>query len=124
MAKILIVDDSSFQRRTIRRVLAQADYEIIEASDGAEAMQLISQHNPDCILTDLIMPGTDGIAVLEALRDQHSHIPIIVVTADIQSTTRQRCLELGAVGFIQKPVDEAEVCAAVQRAVQAGDGLA
>ena len=124
MAKILIVDDSSFQRRTIRRALAQADHEVIEASDGAEAMQLIAHHHPDCILTDLIMPGTDGFAVLEALRDQHSHIPIIVITADIQSTTRQRCLELGAVGFIQKPVDEAEVRAAVQRAVQAGDGLA
>jgi CheY-like chemotaxis protein len=124
MAKILIVDDSSFQRRTIRRALAQADHEIIEASDGAEAMQLIALHAPDCVLTDLIMPGTDGFAVLEALRDQHSHIPIIVITADIQSTTRQRCLELGAVGFIQKPVDEAEVRAAVQRAVQAGDGLA
>lgn len=120
MTKILIVDDSSFQRRTIRRALAHEDYEIIEAGDGAEAMQLIARHAPDCILTDLIMPGTDGFAVLEAMRDQHSHIPIVVITADIQGTTRQRCLELGATDFIQKPINEADVRAAVRRAVQSG----
>jgi CheY-like chemotaxis protein len=121
VTKILIVDDSSFQRRTIRRALAQEGYQIIEAGDGAQAMQIIASEAPDCILTDLIMPGTDGFAVLEALRDRHSHVPIIVVTADIQGTTRQRCLELGAAGFIQKPINEADVRAAVQRAIQQPD---
>jgi CheY-like chemotaxis protein len=117
MTRILIVDDSSFQRRTIRRALAQAGYQITEATDGEQALKLIANEAPDCVLTDLIMPGTDGFAVLEALRSQHNPVPVIVISADIQGTTRQKCLDMGAAGFIQKPVNEEDVRAAVRNAL-------
>jgi len=116
--KILIVDDSSFQRRTIRRALAQPDYQIIEASNGRQAMQLVTEEAPDCILTDLIMPDMDGLMALKAWRDAGLTIPVIVVTADIQESTRQECIQLGAWAFINKPVKEDEVRKAVERALK------
>jgi len=116
--KILIVDDSSFQRRTIRRALAQPDYQIIEASNGRQAMQLVTEEAPDCILTDLIMPDMDGLMALKAWRDAGLTIPVIVVTADIQESTRQECIQLGACAFINKPVKEDEVRKAVERALK------
>lgn len=118
MPKILIVDDSSFQRRTIRRALAQPDYQIIEASNGRQAMQLVTEEAPDCILTDLIMPDMDGLMALKAWRDAGLTIPVIVVTADIQESTRQECIQLGAWAFINKPVKEDEVRKAVERALK------
>lgn len=118
MPKILIVDDSSFQRRTIRRALAEAGYQIIEASNGRQAMQLVAAEAPDCILTDLIMPDMDGLTALETWHKEGLTIPVIVVTADIQESTRQECRRLGAWAFINKPIKEDEVRQAVERALR------
>lgn len=118
MPKILIVDDSSFQRRTIRRALAQPGYQIVEASNGRQAMQLVSDEAPDCILTDLIMPDMDGLSALKAWQDAGLTTPVIVVTADIQESTRQECIKLGAWAFVNKPIKEDEVRKAVERALR------
>ncbi|GAB1544848.1 hypothetical protein NUACC21_75240 [Scytonema sp. NUACC21] len=109
MALILIVDDAAFTRRMIRKSLVAAGYEILEASNGQEGLEMAAVHNPDCMLIDLLMPGMDGFAVLEALRDLQSTIPVIVISADIQENVKQRCLELGAAGFINKPPKEEEL---------------
>ena len=122
MARILIVEDSGYQRMKILRVLKAEGHETLEAGDGQAGLEMAATHAPDCILLDLIMPQTGGLAVLEALRDQGAKIPVIVFTADIQETTRKQCFELGAIGFINKPVKENELRNAISSALGSQEG--
>lgn len=103
MAKILIVDDSSFARMRISHMLQEGGHNTVEAADGREGVAMAQQERPDCILTDLLMPEMDGISLLLALRELGSTLPIIVLTADIQESKRKQCQELGAAGFLPKP---------------------
>ncbi|MDP8218082.1 MAG: response regulator [Candidatus Theseobacter exili] len=123
MTKILIVDDSAFQRTHLSDILKKDGYELLEASKGKEALRIIKTQSPDCVLLDLIMPES-GIEVLEAMQEQDLKIPVIVVTADIQETTRQKCLELGAAGFINKPTfsNEDKLRKLVSRVLEPDEG--
>ncbi len=114
MTTILIADDSAFQRKNIRRALQQDGYTILEASNGREALEMVDTNPIDCILLDLIMPQEDGLSVLTALRDRGLAIPVLVITADVQTSTRQQCLDLGAAAVINKPQDGAELRATIQ----------
>jgi threonine synthase len=82
--RVAVVDDSPEARRLIRRILqSQGDFEIFEAVDGREAIELVNREHPDIIILDLMMPEVDGFAVLETLRSQPetANIPVIVATA-------------------------------------------
>jgi CheY-like chemotaxis protein len=105
MPTLLIADDSMFQRFQASKVAKAAGFDIIEAKDGDDCLGQARAHHPDVMLLDLNMPGPSGLAVMEILTQELPHIRVVIVTADIQETTRDRCLELGAVGFINKPVD-------------------
>ena len=109
MALILIVDDSVTTRGAVRKVLKGTGHETIEAADGNEALKMAASQEPDCMVLDLIMPGLDGLGVLKALREKGSKIPVVVLTADIQETMREECLELGAVAFVNKPMISQEI---------------
>ncbi len=104
MALILVIDDSALARSTTRKILEQEGYKIIEASDGEEGLKMLFEHSPDCVLMDLLMPGMSGKTVLEQLRSTDVHIPVIIITADIQDSVRDECLELGAFSVINKPL--------------------
>ena len=117
MARILIVEDSGYQRMKIRNALQAEGHETMEAEDGQIGLELVDAHPFDCMLLDLIMPNTDGLEVLQALREREAKIPVIVLTADIQETTREQCFELGAVGFINKPVKADELRSTVAKAL-------
>lgn len=114
MARILIIDDSSFQRGIIRKTLQQSGYETVEAKDGKEGLLCAIDAAPDLILLDLVMPEMDGFAVLKELQLQRVAIPVLVLTADIQEMTREQCLALGAAGFLNKPVKAENLITAVQ----------
>jgi threonine synthase len=82
--RVAVVDDSPEARRLIRRILqSQGDFEIFEAVDGREAIELVNRERPDIVILDLMMPEVDGFAVLEALRSkpETANIPVIVTTA-------------------------------------------
>lgn len=104
MPRILIVDDSLFQRSNIRELLNDPGYEFLEAADGESALRMISEQAPDCMLLDLVMPGMDGFAVLERLQSENNPLPVIVISADIQTTSQQRCLDLGVKAVVNKPL--------------------
>ncbi len=106
MGRILVVDDSWFQRKQIAKILKTYGHDMTEAVDGKEAVSKALEEKPDCILLDLLMPEMNGFEVLEFLQKEESDIPVIVLSADIQDTTRSRCFELGVVDFINKPVVE------------------
>ncbi len=123
MAKILVVDDSKFQRINLRYILKQDGHTILEAGNGREALEIIATDPPDCVLLDIIMPEMDGLDVLMTLRDKGIEFPIIMVTADIQETTRQQCLELGAVMVINKPQQEDNLRELIRRVLEAKKGV-
>jgi CheY-like chemotaxis protein len=102
---ILIVDDSAFTRKRVRQVLQDEGYALVEAINGAAALVAIGQQEFACVLTDLVMPELDGFGLLAELQFRHLATPIVVLSADIQKTTRERCEALGAAAFLQKPVN-------------------
>lgn len=104
MRKILVVDDSLFQRKNICSVLKDAGYKTIEAENGRDGLDKALSASPDCILTDLLMPEMDGIAFMSALREKGVCRPVFVLTADIQESKRKKCLEMGVAGFLSKPL--------------------
>src|SRR5678815_4031955 len=87
--KILIVDDSSLSRRTLRRILETAEYEIVEADDGMVALETYFLEKPSLVLLDLVMKGMYGLDVLVKLREMDQQARVVVASADIQSSTRK-----------------------------------
>jgi len=107
-ATILICDDEPNLRELMRISLEPGpDYRIVEASDGAEAIEVVDSESPDLVLLDMMMPGVDGIAVLEHLRSQPEHVetPVVVVSAFASPADRNRAIEAGATRFVKKPFD-------------------
>jgi CheY-like chemotaxis protein len=110
---VLIVDDSLFQRRNVRRILQNESHEILEASNGAEALDVIDSDDPDFVVLDLLMPNVDGVAVLTSLSGRMSSPTVIVLTSDVQDSTKEQCLNLGASMVMNKPPDADELREAV-----------
>ncbi len=105
MPTILIIDDSWLTRRGVKRILSTQGYEINEAENGRQAMEMILAKDriADAIILDLLMPEMNGIEFLEKLNEHNIKIPVIVLTADIQHTVKTKCIGLGAIAFINKP---------------------
>jgi CheY-like chemotaxis protein len=109
MTSVLIVDDAAFSRRMLRKYVEAEGCDVIEAKSGKEAIALITEQHPDYILTDLLMPDIDGFELLQTLQELKISIPTVIISADIQDTSRERGKILGASGFINKPAKETEV---------------
>lgn len=124
MALVLITDDAAFTRRMIRKAFKDTDHVIIEATNGKECLEMLNTHSPDCLLLDLLMPELDGFGVLATLKEQGSKIPVIVLSADIQYSVRQQCLELGAVMMLKKPPKGPQILEAIDQALNnSGESL-
>lgn len=113
MAKILIADDSQFMRTQVKDILTEAGYnELVEASDGKEALEMYESEKPDLVLLDIIMPDVDGIAVLKKIGKEAK---IVVVSAVGQEKMVDEAKELGALDYIVKPFDVEQVLEAVKK---------
>ena len=119
-AKILIVDDSSLSRRTLRRILETAAYEVAEAEDGLTALEVYFLEKPQLVLLDLVMKGMYGLDVLVKLREMDPAARVVVASADIQSSTRKLVDDAGALGFINKPFVTEPVLEVVEAALAKG----
>src|SRR5207302_2030740 len=106
MVRVFVVDDSSFVRRALARVLAQTpDVELAgDAASGAEALQRIAGARPDVVTLDVDMPGMDGLATLRELLRRHPRLPVIMLSALTHKgvDTTLDALAIGAVDFIDK----------------------
>ena len=118
--KILIVDDSALSRRTLRRILEPAGYEVVEAQDGMTALEVYFLEKPSVVLLDLVMKGMYGLDVLVKLREMDPKASVVIASADIQSSTRKMGDEAGALSFINKPFVSEQVIAAVEAALAEG----
>jgi two-component system chemotaxis response regulator CheY len=117
--KILLVDDSGMARRGSRQILEAAGYVVAEAEDGMVALERYFLEKPDLVLLDLVMKGLNGLDVLRKLTEMDTHARVIVVSADVQDSSRQMAESGGAAGFLSKPVDRVSLLSAVERALEA-----
>lgn len=117
--RILIVDDESSLRALVRVNLEVDGLEVSEAVDGIEAMNMLQESKPDLILLDIMMPGKDGIEVLEELAADENlrDIPVILLTAKGEQEDLERGAALGARGHITKPFDPEQMVRTVKAAV-------
>ena len=114
MSKILLIDDSRLSRVMAREPLRSAGYEVAEANNGENGLLAVTEHQPDCIVLDLLMPVMDGPKFLRQLRASGAEVPVIVVSADIQESSRALVEDLGISGFLNKPVKSKELLACLE----------
>ncbi|HET9887189.1 MAG TPA: hybrid sensor histidine kinase/response regulator [bacterium] len=110
LERVLIIDDETNIRSTLGDFMMLSGYEADTAADGPRGMDLLGSKSYDLVLLDLHMPGMDGIAVTEWIRETHPEIPVIVMTGHATVESSIRALRLGAYDYIQKPftLDEIE----------------
>lgn len=118
MSTILIADDSLFQRLILSKIAKSQKHDVFEAKNGLEALDMLRSQKPDMALLDLNMPEFSGLEVLDVARHEGLETDIVVITADIQETTRTRCFELGARAILSKPPKETEVLNAMNQFLQ------
>jgi len=117
---ILVVDDEVKMRRLLEIMLTQMDYDVLQAGDGLEAINIIAEQIVDLVITDLRMPKLDGVGLLKYLREQNNDVPVIVVTAYGTVETAVDAMKYGAIDYIVRPFEIDAVIAAVKRALKLG----
>jgi len=121
MAKrVLVVDDSAAIRQSITYVLQQGGYEVIEAKDGQDGLDVLGTiDQPDLIITDVNMPNLDGIGFIRRVRDQIKlkFVPIVVLTTESQGDKMNEGKEAGATAWIVKPFSADKLLAVVKKVV-------
>lgn len=115
--EILIVDDEEVVRRSFSRILLGAQCNAAVARSGEEALQAMARHAYDVVLLDLRMPGTDGIAVLRAIKENWPESEVVVVTGYPSIETAKESVRLGAYDYLAKPLGPEEIINAAQAAV-------
>ena len=105
--KILVIEDNEQNLYLIRYILEDCDYEVFSASDGKEGIELAASLLPDLILLDIQLPVMDGYAVARHLRENPdlADTPIVAVTSYAMPGDREKAMEAGCSGYIEKPID-------------------
>lgn len=115
--RLLIVDDSSFVRYGLRRLLTQQGYEVIEAADGEAAVALYVSQRPTAVLLDITMPKMDGLEALRRIRRFDPMARVAMVTGMGQQAIVLEAIKSGASDFVVKPLDQPRVLTAIQKLV-------
>ncbi len=123
---VLVVEDNAVNRMIAVRLLEMRGHRAEVASDGQEALKAVASRRFDLILMDIQMPEMDGFQATAAIRRQEApgqRVPILALTAHAMKGDRERCLDAGMDGYLSKPVQAAELCAAIENAMVTGRPL-
>ena len=114
---ILYVEDNIDNRTLVRRILISEDYNLIEATNAAECLKVLESTKPDLILMDINMPDMDGYTLTAKIKTTpgFERIPILALTANVMRGDKEKTLEAGCDGYIQKPLDIDQLIKEVER---------
>jgi len=117
MPSVLAVDDSQSMRDLVRFVLQRAGYEVVQASDGVEALEVARGTRVDLVLTDVHMPRMDGITLVRNLRGipEYKYVPMLILTTESSTEKKLEGKQAGATGWIVKPFDPPKLLATVAK---------
>jgi len=123
MARIIVIDDDESVRKAIRRVLEPLGHEVREAEDGAAGLALLAHKDADLVITDIFMPGQDGIETVRRIRKEFPGVKMLVMSGG-DSTGRMDlrgdAVLLGATASLRKPFERADLVRAVEAVLDAG----
>ena len=118
-ARVLIVDDEEIVSRSCRRILSDSQlYSLDSAQDGMEALRKVDESEYDLLVLDIMMPGIDGLEVLQQVKERHPDVDVIMVTGLSQIQTAVKAMKLGAFDYLSKPFDPDELKHVVDRALE------
>lgn len=117
---LALVDDDADVRVALARLIASAGFTVESFASGTEFLRSVDDHEPECVVLDLHMPGMSGFEVQLALANSHAAVPVVVITAHDSAESRSRALRLGAKGYLSKPVDGTALLSAITSAMGAG----
>ena len=119
---VLVVDDEPMARTLLRLMLVRAGFDVFEAEDGFDALDKVKIRTPDVMILDVMMPGMDGFAVCEVLRDDEitSTMPIIMLSAKTDLDSVNRGLRAGATKYLTKPVSPEDLTRNVRDVLENG----
>jgi DNA-binding response OmpR family regulator len=121
MSRVLVVEDDAAILRGLRDNLTAESYEVITAADGAEGYRLSQEKTPDLIILDLMLPKLSGYEICRKLRNEGSHVPILMLTARGDEADRILGLDLGADDYVSKPFSVRELLARVRALLRRSD---
>ena len=126
MSRILAVDDEADILLIIGVILRSCGHEVLEATTGEMALEILERERPDAMLLDMRMPGLNGLEVLERLRDTRriTWLPVIMVSAYSNQSTWDRARELGCKGFVTKPFFPDQLIGVLEEVLRAGSNPA
>ncbi|WP_291984580.1 response regulator [Luteitalea sp.] len=116
-ATVLLIEDNPENRYLVTFLLEQRGHQVVPAASGPQGLDLAARVAPDLILLDIQLPGMDGHAVTRALKadPQLRAIPVVAVTSHAMVGDREKCLEAGAEGYLEKPIDPETFIAAIEQ---------
>ncbi len=119
MKTVMLVDDSATILMSMEAILSQAGLNVVTANNGEAALRLLQKGKPDLIITDLNMPGMDGITLIKHIRKMPGmrFLPILMLTTESQQSKRQEAKAAGATGWIVKPADPDKLIAVIKKVV-------
>ena len=114
---LAVVDDDAEVRIALTRLVSSAGFAVETFASGAEFLRSIEDHPPDCLVLDLHMPDMSGFDVQAALARSHATVPVIVITGHDTPESRVRAVQLGAKGYLCKPVNDDVLLEAIEMAI-------
>ncbi len=115
---VLIVDDETFIRQILARIVSREGYEVRQACDGRDALARLSEASYDIVISDIKMPNMDGMELLAEIKANHPDIPVILITAYAGEYSAEEALKAGADAFIAKPFKNTEIAETLRKVLQ------
>jgi FixJ family two-component response regulator len=116
-ALVAVVDDEESIRKALVRLLRFAEFEAIAFTSASDLLESLAVQTPDCVILDLHMPGMTGVELLRRFSTLEHAPPVIVITANDESRTREECFALGVRRYLRKPIERADLLESVRSAI-------